>query len=170
MRKSKLKNEDTKFEKFDFYATPLIYIFTGDDCDTEIYISSPKQLNQDISGKYIWKEKLNGRPAYRHESKDLYLFFAGHWKVEPQSNYKSETHAGFIKTDEDDICPVNVGKKWKGYYTGIDAKIRVLSLTDSNYQLTDIGIYIILFIYFCPLPVNHAIQLRGFHFRFSRIN
>ena len=103
---------------------------------------------------------MNGRPAYRHESKDFYLFFAGHWKVEPQVNYNIENAVGFIKTDEDDICPVNVGKKWKGYYDGsIDAKIRVLSLTDSNYQLTDIGIYIIL-----PLFLNIFIEWQFFDF------
>ena len=90
-------------------------------------MSSPKFLEKDFTGKYIYREELNGHPSYRHESKDWYLFFAGHWKVEPQSNYGSLEDIGYIYTDEADSCPLNVGEKWKRYDTrSIDPQIRVL--------------------------------------------
>ena len=47
---------------------------------------------------------LNGKPVWKNVE-DLYLFYAGHWKIETQANYGSNTAIGFLKAEVDSACP-----------------------------------------------------------------
>ena len=72
----------------------------------------------DISGHYQYHEITNDRPAYKHETEDSYLFYAGWWKVEPGSWYNNLTNRmkpiGYIKSDDDAVCPEKVPPaSWK---------------------------------------------------------
>ena len=78
-------------------------------------IAAEVVLNSDVSGTYYYYEMVNGRPAYKHQYKDLYLFYAAWWKIEALSNFKSASAVGFINnqpSNENYGCPeeVEMGK------------------------------------------------------------
>ena len=91
----------------------------------------------------MYHEDLKGRPSYRHEYKDLYLFFANNWKVGAHDVYGHASSAvtGYIFAKKYNICPIDVGKNWRlGVATNkIDHRILVLSTQDPEYKLKDIG-------------------------------
>ena len=65
----------------------------------------------------------NNKPAYKHMTKDYYLFYAGWWKVDTGAIYNSfDTNArGFIRSEMDVAQPdlVNPGN-WRYYYDHMD--------------------------------------------------
>jgi hypothetical protein len=78
-------------------------------------------LSKDVSGTYYYHEMVNDKPAYKHQFKDFYLFFAGWWKFEVPANYKSASASGFIKTNMDTGCPEEVGDgNWIYYESNLD--------------------------------------------------
>ena len=67
---------------------------------------------------------LNNKPAYKHETRDLYLFYAGWWKVDTSDIYNSPGKAnarGFIRSEVDVASPelVNPGN-WRYYDDNMD--------------------------------------------------
>ena len=90
----------------------------------KIQINSLGVLGVDTSGHYAYLEMLNNKPAYKHETRDLYLFYAGWWKVDTSAIYNSPDKAnarGFIRSEMDVACPelVNPGN-WKYYEANMD--------------------------------------------------
>ena len=67
----------------------------------------------------------NNKPAYKHETNanDLYLFYAGFWKVDTSVQYNSMNNnaRGFIRSEEDVARPelVNPGN-WRYYEDNLD--------------------------------------------------
>ena len=61
---------------------------------------------------------LNNKTAYKHETRDLYLFYAGWWKVDSSAIYNSSDNnaRGFIRSEVDVASPelVNPGN-WRYY-------------------------------------------------------
>ena len=75
----------------------------------------------------------NNKPAYKHETNDLYLFYAGWWKVDTSAIYSSlDTNArGFIRSEVDVARPdlVNPGN-WRYYQDDLDHS--TISVTDGK--------------------------------------
>ena len=65
----------------------------------------------------------NNKPAYKHETNDLYLFYAGWWKVDTSVQYNSldNNARGFIRSEVDVARPelVNPGN-WRYYEDNLD--------------------------------------------------
>ena len=79
-------------------------------------MTSSVVIGQDVSGTYYYHEMVNNKPAYKHQYKEFYLFYAGWWKFEVPSNYGSAGSTGFIKSDENIGCPEEVGAGQWLYY------------------------------------------------------
>ena len=69
-----------------------------------------------IEAEFVMEDgvTLNGKPVWKNVE-GLYLFYAGHWKIETKTNYDqasfgSNTHIGFLKAEVDSVCP---GGWWK---------------------------------------------------------
>ena len=64
-----------------------------------------------VSGQYDYHGVLNNRPSYKHQTEDLYLFYAGWWKVDAGHWYSNEDEdkkrsiLGFIRSDDNTVCP-----------------------------------------------------------------
>ena len=90
----------------------------------KIQINSDLVLGVDTSGHYAYLEMLNNKPAYKHETRDLYLFYAGWWKVDTSAIYNSPDKAnarGFIRSEMDVACPELVNPvNWKYYEANMD--------------------------------------------------
>ena len=85
-------------------------------CATSIRVVAETVLKEDISGTYYYLETVNNKPAFKHQYKDFYLFYAEWWKVEVPANYKSSSAVGFIKAEENVGCPEEVEMgKWVYY-------------------------------------------------------
>ena len=88
-------------------------------CTEKIQISSEVTLGIHTSGFYTFLEMINDKPAYKHEAADLYLFYAGWWKVDTGELFQGDDRAatvGFIRSEEDVACPDNVEPgHWKYY-------------------------------------------------------
>ena len=99
------------------YSTSKVFIT---DCFTSIsVIAAEVVLNSDVSGTYYYYEMANDKPAYKHQFKDFYLFYAAWWKIEAPSNYKNAGAVGFINnqpSNENEGCPEEVEMgKWFYY-------------------------------------------------------
>ena len=75
-------------------------------------------LNIDASipedGLYKSFGTLNGRPSYKHETKEFYIFYAGWWKLDTKHWYEApnpEHPVGFIKSNDNVPCPEQA-KSW----------------------------------------------------------
>ena len=66
---------------------------------------------------------LNNKTAYKHETSDLFLFYAGWWKVDNSAIYNSSDNSerGFIRSEVDVASPdlVNPGN-WRYYDDNLD--------------------------------------------------
>ena len=100
------------------FVSYLIILILG-----AIQINSELVLGVDVSGRYEYLEMRNNKPAYKHETNDLYLFYAGWWKVDTSAIYSTlDTNArGFIRSEVDVARPelVNPGS-WRYYEDNLD--------------------------------------------------
>jgi hypothetical protein len=65
----------------------------------------------------------NNKPAYKHVTYNLYLFYAGWWKVDTSAVYSSlDTNArGFIRSELDVARPELVNpRNWRYYEDQLD--------------------------------------------------
>ena len=88
-----------------------------------IQINSEVVLGVDISGRYDYLEMLNNKTAYKHETKDLFIFYAGWWKVDTGTIYKNSASSavGFIRSGEDVATPDLVSPgNWRYYEESMD--------------------------------------------------
>ena len=65
-------------------------------------------------GTYYRQETFTDRPAYKHETRDEYLFYMpgrtrGLWMVGPEIGKFS----GGLANRDDEICPENIDRNWK---------------------------------------------------------
>ena len=92
-------------------------------CGETIQINSEVIFGVDTSGSYDYLEMLNNKAVYKHETRDLYLFYAGWWKVDTSAIYNSNDNSaiGFIRSEVDVACPemVNPGN-WMYYDDNMD--------------------------------------------------
>ena len=104
-------------------------------------INSTPSASWKLSGIYHFLETHNERPAYRHESKDLYLFFSRHWKVGTKEAFAGkEDGETFVFSDDVHECPTEIERVWNSSNPSSDYDVRLRSLTDINYLLNDKGI------------------------------
>ena len=100
----------------------------------KIQINSVLTLGYDTSGRYDYLEMLNNKPAYKHETRDFYLFYAGWWKVDVSEWYNSPDKAavtGLIRSEEDVACPELVDPGYWKYYD--DSMVHsTISVTHGN--------------------------------------
>ena len=86
------------------------------DCSEIIKLTAKPRNKKDFSGVYYFLEIKNGKPAYKHENKDFYLFFKGWWKVDSLDWYLTpkEKSSGFISSNDNAVCPDKVkAGSWK---------------------------------------------------------
>ena len=65
-------------------------------------------------GSYHRQETFTDRPAYKHETRDEYLFYMpgrtrGLWMIGPEIGKFS----GGLANRDDEVCPENINKNWK---------------------------------------------------------
>ena len=65
-------------------------------------------------GTYYRQETFSDRPAYKHETRDEYLFYMpgrtrGLWMIGPEIGKFS----GGLANREDNVCPENIERDWK---------------------------------------------------------
>ena len=84
-------------------------------------IAPEKVGKNDLSGTYYYYGMANDKPAYKHQYKDFYLFYAAWWKIDTLSNYKNAGAVGFINnqpSNENEGCPEEVEMgKWFYYHS-----------------------------------------------------
>ena len=67
--------------------------------------------------------KYNGRPAYKHQNIDIFLFYAkdpDRWIFEDElgktTNPSGAQYHGFIRHEGDTKCPEDAGKMWSNVW------------------------------------------------------
>ena len=86
------------------------------DCSEIIKLTAKPRFKKNFSGVYYFLEIKNGKPAYKHENKDFYLFFKGWWKIDSLAWYSKPvgTSNGFISSNDNAVCPDKVkAGSWK---------------------------------------------------------
>ena len=68
----------------------------------------------EVSGKFTYIKKNQGRPAYRHDSiPTLCLFYSHHWKVDNCANLLAETKGFLFSQGSDQLYPNETGPTWR---------------------------------------------------------
>ena len=83
------------------------------ECVESVQIVCGLSLGKDVSGPYQYQKMVNNKQAYKHQSKEFYLFYSGWLKVDTSMLYNREDKdrkkaRGYILTDEDAACPEQV--------------------------------------------------------------
>ena len=82
-----------------------------------VQLRSDPILGISTSGYYVYQEMVNDKPAYKHEAAELYLFYAGWWKVDTSELFHTGDKAAavaFIRSELDVTVPEFSGY-WKYY-------------------------------------------------------
>ena len=91
-------------------------------------------------GAYHRQETFTDRPAYKHETRDEYLFYMpgrtrGLWMIGPEVGKFS----GGLANRDDEVCPENISKNWKfadGKGWVVDSEVNVKCVDTASGTVT----------------------------------
>ena len=95
---------------------------------------------EDYSGKYIFSQKMNGKPSYRHEVHDHYVFYDNGWEVGKKASYEVASTMEFLVSKENSLCPIDV-KNWRNNTGSSVDGLHIHAELDVNHMLRKKGIH-----------------------------
>jgi len=90
------------------------------ECLDEVKVTGTANVGTDYTGVYKIDSTEDGKPVYKHNSANLYLYYEkeqAKWKIDTDPN-DSDT-IGFVFSEGDAPCPYD-GTNWKNYHGCID--------------------------------------------------
>ena len=97
-------------------------------------VSYNRSAYLNLGGRYISYEKLNGKVVYRHETEDIYIFFADRWKIGRKVTTESKSTEEYFYSEEKKHCPTDV-KEWKNQKGDHVNDVHILAELDVNHVI-----------------------------------